>query len=120
MEKFGINIKRMIICLILGALAGVYCAFASAAFNRISISYMIYLWYNRLILGFVISIAENITIINNKRGNSVIRGALIGFIISLIIIIISGLAAISYLIVGIIFGALIDLLATLLASSQLE
>jgi len=118
LEKFGLNIKRLMICLIFGALAGLYCAFATAAFNRASLEYLIYIWYNRLILGFVISIADKITIIKNKRGNSIIRGAVIGGLLSIIVVIIPGLAAISYLFVGILFGALIDLIATLLAPPQ--
>lgn len=114
------NIKRLMICLILGALAGLYCAFATAAFNKVSLDYLIYIWYNRLILGFVISIADKITIIKNKRGNSIVRGAVIGGLLSIIVVIIPGLATISYLFVGILFGALIDLIATLLAPSQSE
>jgi hypothetical protein len=115
LESYGINTKRLIICLILGALAGLFCAFATAASTRVSFEYMIYIWYNRLILGFIISIAEKIKIISNKHGNSIIRGLILGIIISIILIIIPGLAAISYLFAGIIFGALIDLISTLLA-----
>lgn len=118
MENYGINTKRLIICLVLGAITGLFCAFATAATNKVSIEFMIYIWYNRLILGFVISIADKIKIIKNERGNSIIRGVILGILISMILIIIPGLAAISYLFAGIIFGALIDLISTLLAPSH--
>jgi hypothetical protein len=120
LKKFGINIKRLIVCLILGALAGIYCAIGTALFRRVSLEFLIYIWYNRVVLGFVISIADNINIIKNKYGNPIIRGALIGLIVGLILIIIPGVSAISYLIMGIFFGAVIDLIATLFAPAQSE
>ena len=110
----------MIISLILGALGGVYCVIATAAFNRVSIKFLVYIWYNRVILGFVIGIADNIILFKNKYGNPIIRGAVIGLILGIILIIIPGLAAISYLITGIIFGALFDLIATQMTPSQSE
>ena len=73
-----------------------------------------------MILGFVIGITENIILFKNKYGNPIIRGAVIGLILGMILIILPGLAAISYLITGILFGALIDLIATELAPSQSE
>ena len=106
------------ICLILGTLAGIYCAIGTALFYRVSLTILIYIWYNRLVLGFVISIADNINIIKNKYSNPIIRGALIGLIIGIILIIIPEVAAISYLIMGILFGALIDFISTLLAPSD--
>ena len=122
MGSVGINGKRMIIALILGALTGVICAIGTVIGNnpifQISLMYLIYLWYNRLILGFVLGIADNVRIINHELGNSVIRGALIGAILSIILVIIPGLAAYSFILAGIVFGIIIDLIATKLAPSN--
>ena len=122
MGIIGINSKRMIITLTLGALAGVTCAIGTLIGNnpifQISLMYLIYLWYNRLMLGFVIGIADNVRIINHDLGNSIIRGALIGAILSIILVIIPGLAAYSFILAGVVFGIIIDLVATKLAPSE--
>ena len=122
MGSVGINGKRMLVSLILGALTGVICAIGTVFGNnpifQISLMYLIYLWYNRLILGFVIGLADKVRIINHELGNSIIRGAMIGAILSIILVIIPGLAAYSLLLAGIVFGIIIDLFATILAPSE--
>ena len=122
LENIGINSKRMIITLILGLLTGIICAGGTVMGNnpnfQITIEYVIYLVYNRIILGLVIGLAENIKIIKHELANSIIRGAVLGAIVSIILIIIPGLVAISFIIAGIIFGIFIDLIATILAPSE--
>ena len=116
MEKIGINIFRLIIALIIGGLFGLYCAWATSTApipkEWLTLEFLIYIWYNRLILGFFIGIVEKIKIIENKYGNVIVRGAIIGTIISLSLVIIPGLAAISYLIAGIVYGIIIDVVVT--------
>jgi hypothetical protein len=122
MGNIGINIKRMVITLILGLLAGIICAGGTVMGNnpnfQITIEYLIYLVYNRIILGLVIGLAENVKIIKHELANSIIRGALLGAIVSTILVIIPGLVAFSFVIAGIVFGIFIDLIATILAPSE--
>ncbi|MFX1392496.1 MAG: hypothetical protein ACFFAH_02875 [Promethearchaeota archaeon] len=121
MEKFGIDVNRMIIALIIGAVFGIFCAWATSQAPIpsawLTIEFLIYIFYNRLILGFILGISDNIKIINSKYANAAIRGAIIGTIISVILIIIPGWAAISYLFSGIVYGVIIDLIATRFSKS---
>ena len=122
MGYIGINVKRMIITLILGLLAGIICAGGTVMGNnpnfQITIAYIIYLVYNRIILGFIIGLVENLKIIKHENGNSVVRGAVLGAIVSIILVIIPGLVAISFIIAGIVFGIIIDLIATMLCPTE--
>jgi hypothetical protein len=122
MEKFGINVNRMISALILGAIFGLFCAWATSTApipkEWLTLEFLIYIWYNRLILGFVIGFAENINFIKSRYSNAIIRGAIIGTIISVILVIIPGLAAISYLFAGTIYGIIIDVIATKFSKTE--
>ncbi|MFX1258137.1 MAG: hypothetical protein ACFFAN_09775 [Promethearchaeota archaeon] len=121
MEKFGININRLIIALALGAFFGAICAWATSTApipaEWLTTEFLIYIWYNRLILGFIIAYADNLIFIENKYGNAAIRGAILGTILSVILVIIPGLPAISYLWAGTIYGIIIDLVATRFSKS---
>jgi hypothetical protein len=122
MEKLGINVNRMISALILGAIFGLFCAWATSTApipkEWLTLEFLIYIWYNRLILGFVIGFAENINFIKSRYSNAIIRGAIIGTIISVILVIIPGLAAISYLFAGTIYGIIIDVIATKFSKTE--
>ena len=122
MEKFGINVNRMTIALVIGALFGIFCAWATSnapiPAQWLTVEFLIYIWYNRLILGFVLGISDNIKIIKSKYGNSIVRGAIIGTIVSVILVIIPGWPAISYLFAGTIYGIVIDLIATKFGKSE--
>ncbi|MBD3253484.1 MAG: hypothetical protein GF383_00245 [Candidatus Lokiarchaeota archaeon] len=122
MKKLGIDIVRMAICLVLGAIAGVICAIGTATApipaELRTIEFLLYVWYNRLMLGFILGFADNITIIKNDYGNVIIRGAVIGGVFSLLMVIPAGISAISYLYAGIIFAIIIDLIATKFGGSE--
>ena len=104
MEKFGIDVNRMVIALIIGAIFGIICVWGTSQAPNpgdwLTIEFLIYVWYNRLMLGFVLGISDKIEIIKSKYGNSALRGALIGTILSIILVIIPGWVAISYLFAG--------------------
>ena len=86
MEKFGIDIKRMMIALIIGAIFGAFCAYGTSTApipaEWRTVEFLIYIWYSRLMLGFIIGYAESIKFIESKYGNAAIRGAILGTIIS--------------------------------------
>ena len=69
-------------------------------------------------LGFVLGISDIVKFIKSKCGNSVIREAIIGTLISVILVIIPGWPAISYLFAGRIYGIIIDLVATRFSKSE--
>lgn len=121
MEKFGIEINRLIIAIALGALFGALCAWATSTApipaEWLTIEFLVYIWYNRLILGFMIAYADNLKFIKNKYGNAAIRGAILGTLLSVILVIIPGLSAISYLWAGTLYGIIIDLVATKFSKS---
>ena len=56
--------------------------------------------------------------IESKYGNAAIRGAILGTTISIILVIIPGLPAISYLWAGTIYGIIIDIVATKFSKSD--
>ena len=96
----------------------VYTSQAPIPSEWLTIEFLIYIFYNRLMLGFVLGISDNIKLIENKYGNSAIRRAIIGTILSVILIIIPGWAAISYLFAGTIYGIIIDMIATRFSKSE--
>jgi H+/Cl- antiporter ClcA len=109
------NPKRVLIATIVGALCGVFCAYGTSQIKDpsfpVTAGVLASVFYNRLLIGFFVGLADNIKL------HSVIRGALIGAIISLamsIIPIIDGQAmgGITLLIAGIIYGILADVIAT--------
>jgi hypothetical protein len=122
MKEIGINLKRLIICVLLGLLSGIICAVGSSILQPtaypVGINFIIYIIYNRIILGFMIGLIEDLKIIKSKMVNSLLRGALFGALVSTIMVIIPELASINFLVVGILFGILIDLIASKLAPAQ--
>lgn len=103
------NRKRLIIGLIMGALLGVICIVGAqlrSGFER-EFVYLIAFWYNRLLIGFVIGIASsssNIKVI-------LIRGALIGFLVSFAFYSATGFDDVVGFIAGIIYGVIIEFTA---------
>ena len=115
----GINTKRMIICLVLGAIAGVLCAGGTAMLNPgISVSYLFHIWYLRLVLGIVIGLIGGIELIESDLINSIIRGAIFGIILSIPYLMIPVPTVTNYPIAGVVFGIFIDLISSKLAPEE--
>ena len=75
-----------------------------------TIQYLLTIFYNRLLIGFVVAFSESIKIFNKDPHNSILRGALIGSIVSVALFIQTGSP--SFIPPGIVFGAIADYLAT--------
>jgi hypothetical protein len=107
------KMKRLIISLIIGALSGLFCIFWTylemSGFET-TIQYLITIFYNRLLIGFVVGISNSLKIINRNPQNTILRGAIIGAIISVALYIQTG--SLGFIPPGIVFGAIADFLAT--------
>lgn len=107
------KMKRLIISLIIGALSGLFCIFWTylemSGFET-TIQYLLTIFYNRLLIGFMVAISDSLKIINRDPQNSILRGAIIGAIISLVLYIQTG--SIGFIPTGIVFGVIADFLAT--------
>ncbi len=75
-----------------------------------TIQYLLTIFYNRLLIGFVVAFSESIKILNKDPHNSILRGSLIGAVVSVALFIQTGSP--SFIPAGIVFGAIADFLAT--------
>jgi len=107
------KIKRLIISLLVGALSELFCIFwtyLEMSGFATTIQYLLTIFYNRLLIGFVVGISESFKIFNKDSQNSISRGALIGAVVSVGLYIQIG--SFGFIPPGIVFGAIADFLAT--------
>jgi hypothetical protein len=118
-----VNRKRLGIALLTGALLGILCIIGVGA--RIpggylpNIIFLIGMWYNRIIMGLVIGLADGIVIIKGEDrrmwANAVVRGLLFGILVSAAIFVSTEFRDLPALFAGIAYGLIIDLVATALS-----
>lgn len=110
MKSVGyINTRRIKISLALGVIAGVICLYGTMTSipGVLTIPILATIFYDRILLGFVVGIADGFKI------NPLIRGAIIGAVVSLLIAIPSGITGGALLVgAGVVYGIFIDLVAT--------
>lgn len=107
-----INKKRILISLLTGAILGVFCIIGVGA--RIGYENYIFLvgmWYNRIIMGLLIGLAGDIQITKDSK-NVLLRGALLGLIVSSAIFISTEFRDIPSFFAGIAYGVIIDFVAS--------
>ncbi|KAF5427616.1 MAG: hypothetical protein C5S41_01270 [Candidatus Methanomarinus sp.] len=112
------NIKRVIIATAIGLLTGLFCAYGTVMLSDkgeldfvLTTGILASIVYNRILIGFVIGIADNIEI------HTILRGAIIGAVISMGMGIMSlidgdvigGLTIIGF---GVVYGIIADVVAT--------
>lgn len=101
--------KRLLISIILGAILGVICILgANLRFNNtLDLSYLYAFWYNRLLMGIVIGlITYKITLVK-----TLLRGAVIGLIVSFAFYSATGFLDFTGFIVGVVYGVIIEFVA---------
>ncbi len=100
---------RMKTSLVMGALLGVVCIIGAGARTGILGNYLhlFALWYNRLLMGVVIGLASS-----SKRRIAVIRGAVLGLLVSLAFYLTTGFADHVTFLAGIVYGVIIDYIAS--------
>ncbi len=107
-----INKRRMLVALLSGAILGVFCIVGVG--TRIGFEnyiFLIAMWYNRIVMGLMIGFASNLEI---KKGfqNVLIRGTLLGLIVSSAIFLSTEFKDVPSLFAGIVYGIIIDFVAT--------
>ena len=116
------NRKRLGIAVLAGALLGILCIIGVGARIPggyiVNIVFLIGMWYNRVIMGLVIGLADEIVIIkgeNNRMwANAILRGLLFGVLVSAAIFLSTEFRDLPSLFAGIAYGLIIDLVATTL------
>ena len=120
-----INIKRVGLAIILGAILGIFCILGASGRiggwtgNEIL---LIGLWYNRVVMGVIIGFAGDFHLIKNgnraKWLNSTLRGIIFGFLVSLQFYLTTSFLDLLSFLAGIVYGIVIDLLSTLLTQKS--
>jgi hypothetical protein len=115
------NIKRIGLATILGAVLGIFCILGASGRvggwvgNEIL---LIGLWYNRVIMGLIIGFAGEVILIKEgkyaKWINSFFRGVILGLLVSLQFFLSTELLDWPTFLAGIVYGIIIDILSTLL------
>ncbi len=107
------NNKRLFISIVTGAILGIFCIIGASI--RIGFVgnelFILATWVNRIVIGLVIGLASHHKIKNNTK-NILFRGALFGFIISGSFFLATAFKDTPGFIAGIIYGIIIDYIAT--------
>jgi hypothetical protein len=101
--------RRMLICIITGALLGVVCIIGAqlrSGFERDAV-YLFAFWFNRLLMGIVIGLAWS----KLSTMQAIARGAILGFLVSFAFYSSTGFADLIGLIAGIVYGVIIEYVA---------
>jgi hypothetical protein len=104
-----INTGRIKISIALGVVAGAICLYGTLTSipGVLTLPILAAIFYDRVLLGFVVGIAYGLKI------HPLIRGAIIGAVVSLLIAIPSGITGGALLMgAGVVYGIVIDLVAT--------
>lgn len=101
--------KRMLIALGGGAVLGIFCILGASvrlgwSGNQLLI---VSLWYNRLIMGLMIGLAGDLVIIPGKL-NWLLRGALLGFLVSAAYFLTAGAGDWVSFLAGAVYGIIIE------------
>jgi hypothetical protein len=119
----NMNRKRLGIAILTGALLGILCIIGVGL--RLPGGYfanwvfLIGMWYNRVIMGLVVGLADEIVIIKGENSrvwaNAIVRGLILGLIVSAAIFLSTEFRDILAFFAGIIYGIIIDLVSTALS-----
>jgi hypothetical protein len=105
--------KRIIYSTLFGAILGLFCIIGAS--QRLGFTgnepFIIALWYNRIILGFVVGLSGKIMIVKGKR-NPIIRGVILGAVIGGEFFLASGMKDIDGFYAALVYGLLIDFVVT--------
>ncbi|TFF98373.1 MAG: hypothetical protein EU547_01735 [Promethearchaeota archaeon] len=114
------NVKRIGLATLLGAILGIFCIIGAGGRvggwigNEIL---LIGLWYNRVIMGLLIGLAGTLVLIKNGKNskwlNSMVRGVILGTLVSLQFYLSTVLLDLPTFLAGILYGIIIDLISTL-------
>ena len=121
MHILMIDLKRIGLATLIGAVLGIFCILGAGGRvggwkgNEIL---LIGLWYNRVIMGLLIGFAGDLQLIKKSNSSkwlsSILRGAILGLLVSLQFYLSTNLLDLLSFLAGIFYGIIIDFLCTLL------
>jgi hypothetical protein len=101
--------KRLVLALGTGAVLGLICVLGAS--QRLGWSgnqlLIISLWYNRLIMGFLIGLAGDLVLVNTKF-NWILRGAVLGLVVSAAYFLTAGAIDWVSFLIGSLYGVIIE------------
>lgn len=99
--------KRMKKSIVMGVVLGIFCVIGAykRSGNQLNVINIFSLWYNRLILGFIIGAPWK----SSGMKKSIVRGAVIGFIISFQFYIFTNFVDTVSFVAGIVYGVIIEI-----------
>jgi hypothetical protein len=113
----NLNRKRLGISVIIGAILGILCILGVG--TRLGFSgnewYLFGMWYNRVLMGLLIGFAGSWKIIEGKENatkNAVVRGFILGAIVTSAILFSTAFRDIISWAAGLVYGIIIDYLTT--------
>lgn len=106
--------NRLVLATILGVVLGIFCIIGIGfrlGFEGNEL-FLFSAWYNRVVMGMLIGLAGSIVLSRNSSANSIVRGACLGFIVSLSWYLASEARDAMGFMVGIAYGVIIDFVVT--------
>ena len=101
--------RRLMIAVGTGAVLGLFCiagAWYRSGFNQ-EASYLFAVWFNRLLMGLVIGLADA----SQNKPTLWIRGAVLGFLVSFAFYSAAGFQDLVGLLAGVVYGVIIEIVA---------
>lgn len=110
--------KRIGIGLLTGAVLGVICIIGVGTRLGFSgnILYLLGMWYNRVVMGLIVGLSDEIFLVEeNNNYNIILRGAIIGLVVTTAIFLSTSFRDIPSFFAGISYGIVIDFVSTFYA-----
>lgn len=105
--------KRILISTTTGALLGIFCIIGVGVRTDFEDTWFLFaMWWNRVVMGVVFGVMSDEFKFLNNKWNFLIRGALVGGIISSAIFITSEFRDIPAFFAGVVYGVIIDYITT--------
>jgi hypothetical protein len=105
--------KRIAVAILTGSILGIFCIIGAS--TRVGCPgnelFLFALWYNRFLMGVIIGVASDLKIIKTKW-NVVLRGGILGLLVSSAFFLSTGFLDTPSFFAGIIYGFIIDYVAT--------
>ncbi len=116
----GVNKKRVGLSLLLAGIFGVFCAYGTSTIDIPGMTaetmnaMLLTVFYGRLLIGVLIGFTEQVEFLKNRIHNAVVRGAVMGAVVTPVISLYGGFEI--FMAAGVVYGILTDLIATKLSS----
>ena len=108
------EMKRLAIALVIGMLAGIFCAYGTTMANVpglvVDMPLLAMIFYNRLLIGLAVGLAGGVLLVKGKMLNSALRGVILGALVSIGISFNGG--GETLILFGMMYGLIADVLAT--------